>query len=345
MKKTALALVLAASAVLGAAPSPATPSPAAPSPSAPSQAAPSAAPPSDPPRAELRALVGDVRQATAYRYRATDSQGRSMDAAKVIQTAPGSYLATYHTMRSDGRFHAALASSSDLMNWTFVEDFGPGTSQPSIVQLSDGGYLMAWEQDPANHLALRYFPSRADLFAGTFTRQYDAKRSLSSCAEGTPNIYSVRLAPDIDHSVIELGGHYFSNCDVDRQMRAVLTDFSSWSAVKQNEFDNALLYWGVRGNIGDRDAVQFRGFPYALIEGQYTKNDFGSWRTFLYDYQTGNADPVTVTTHGGSTASANPSVTALTTPSGQPAVLVGLFIPSEGAAPGEAGELLYYRTY
>jgi len=38
-------------------------------------------------------------------------------------------------------------------------------------------------------------------------------------------------------------------------------------------------------------------------------------------------------------------VTALNAPNGQPAILVTLFIPSEGAAPGESGELIYYQTY
>jgi hypothetical protein len=47
-------------------------------------------------------------------------------------------------------------------------------------------------------------------------------------AEGTPNIYSVALNPDIAHSRIELGGHYFANCDADRRMRVTLTDFSTF---------------------------------------------------------------------------------------------------------------------
>ncbi|MGW1604014.1 hypothetical protein [Streptomyces eurythermus] len=128
-------------------------------------------------------------------------------------------------------------------------------------------------------------------------------------------------------------------------MRATLTNFSSWTATRQNSVDNAMLHWGVRGNIGDRDDVMFRGFPYGLFEGQYTHGDFGSWRTFLYDYSTGNADPLRIRTDKGSAAFANPSITVLDTPDGRRAVMVSLFIPSENSAPGEAGQLLYYRTY
>ena len=283
--------------------------------------------------------------ADGRRYHATDSAGRTMDTAKVVQESVGHYLAVYHTMQGDGRFHVAIATSTDLMNWSFAHDFGAGSSQPTIILTSDGGYVMAWEQDPNNHIALRYYANRSALLAGSSSRGFDAPQTLSKCAEGTPNIYSVTLNPDIAHSTIDIGGHYFANCDVDRQMRVTLTNFSSWSATTQSQFDNALLYWGVKGNIGDRDATTFQGYPYGVIEGQYVKGDFGSWRTFVYDYSTGNADTLAIKTNQGSTAFANPSITTLQTPSGQRAVLVSLFLPSEGAASGEAGPLLYYRTY
>lgn len=57
---------------------------------------------------------------------------------------------------------------------------------------------------------------------------------------------------------------------------------------------------------GDRDQVFYKGFSFGLFEGQFVKGDFGSWRTFVYDYQTGNADQTTIHTDGGSTAFANP---------------------------------------
>jgi photosystem II stability/assembly factor-like uncharacterized protein len=46
-------------------------------------------------------------------------------------------------------------------------------------------------------------------------------------------------------------------------------------------------------------------------------------------------------THGGSTAFANPTATMLRDPEGRDALMVTLFVPMEGAAPGEAGSLLY----
>jgi hypothetical protein len=230
------------------------------------------------------------------------------------------------------------------MNWSFVRDFGPGSSQPTIAAVG-GGYVMAWEQYPDNHLAVRWYADRGALFAAVANRSFDAPRRLSRCAEGTPNIYSVALNPDIGHSRIDLGAHYFANCDADRQMRVTLTDFSTFSAQAQPLYDNALLYWGIQGNIGDRDALTFQGYPYALIEGQYVRGDFGSWRTFVYDYSTGNADTLAIRTDRGSRAFANPSATVLQTPDGRRALAVSLFLPSEGAAPGEGGQLIYYRPF
>ena len=311
------------------------------------------APPSDPARAELRSIVENVSGATGKRYAVHDDAGHVMDTVKIIQDATGGYLAVSHHLASDGHFRVNLATSTDLLNWHWVRELagsntGPA-SQPTIAQASNGGFVMAWEQEQPgggnNHLAFRYFASRTDLLAGQVTRSFDAPRQLSSCAEGTPNIYGITLAPDIDHSTIDIGGHYWWNCDRDRQQRGQLTNFSSWSTAAQPNYDNALLYWGVGGNIGDRDQAVFRGYSFGLIEGQYTKGDFGSWRTFVYDYQTGNADQTTIRTDGGSTTFANPTVTALNAPNGQPALLVSLFIPSEGAAAGESGELIYYQTY
>ena len=45
--------------------------------------------------------------------------------------------------------------------------------------------------------------------------------------KGTQNIYSASLTPDIDHSIIDLGFQYQRNCDLDRQARGGLTNFTT----------------------------------------------------------------------------------------------------------------------
>ena len=154
--------------------------------------------------------------------------------------------------------------------------------------------------------------------------------------KGTPNIY---YASDTE---INIGFHYFQNCTVDRQARGILSNFNSWNCETLGNFDNSLLYWGVAGNIGDRDAFVYDGYNFGVIEGQYINGDFGSWRSFIFDYQTNNAEPLDIVTHNGSTAFANPTVSMMEIDE-RLAIVTTLFLPSEGAANGEAGELMYYR--
>lgn len=297
--------------------------------------------PSDPTRAELRRIIENVTGADAHIYNAKDNAGHTMDCAKIIANPSGGFIAVYHTY-VNGQAKVNLASSTDVLHWTWIRELaGSNTgsaSQPTIAVAADGGFVMAWEQEPNNHLKFVYFRNWTDLQNGAVNKSFNAPQTLSSCAEGTPNLYyasSTRL---------DVGHHFYSNCDVDRQARGTLTNFNTWTTSKQSNFDNALLYWGVKGNIGDRDATVYKGYNFGVIEGQGTKGDFGTWRTYLYDYQTGNADTMHIVTDHGSKAFANPTITN-TVIGGQNAILVTLFVPSENSGSGEAGELIYYKKY
>jgi hypothetical protein len=300
--------------------------------------------PSDASRAKLRAIVDNVKGATAHAYAVHDNKGHSMDCIKIIAnpSVSGQFIGVYHSSVSNV-LKVNLATSTDLINWTWVRELaGSNTgqaSQPTIAVASDGGFVMAWEQEPANHVKVVYFASWTALQNGTTSKSYDCPQTLSTCAEGTPNIYSA------SSTSVDIGHHYYSSCTVDRQARGTLTNFNSWTTSAKPNVDNAMLYWGVKGNIGDRDGyANFGGYNFGLFEGQYTAGDWSSWRVFLYDYQTGNADTTIIQTNGGSTAFANPTIT-LTKLSGNNIALVTLFIPSQGAASGESGELIYYTKY
>ncbi|MBC9715504.1 hypothetical protein H9Y04_23425 [Streptomyces sp. TRM66268-LWL] len=285
----------------------------------------------------LAVLAGDARAADGHAYGLTDDTGRTMDAAEIRQAADGSYLAVYHTVLDDGRFHAAVATSTDLVHWTRRHDFGPGTHQATLAEDPAGGWILAFERDPRNHIAIRGYASLDGLLSGQADRSFDAPLTLSRCAEGTPAITAVR------GDTIELTGHYRSGCDIDRQLRATLEDFTTWQAEPDPTLDTALRAWGSNGNIGDRSSVRLDGRDLVVIEGQRLRDDFASWRTYIYDPRRGRADLLTLRTHGASTAFANPAVSLLTSPSGRPALLVSAFIPREGAAPGEAGQMVFWR--
>jgi hypothetical protein len=193
---------------------------------------------------------------------------------------------------------------------------------------------------------VRYYPSRDALLANQPSRSFDAPHTLAAAnhsAEGTPNIYSVRLNPDIDHSTIEIGFHYFKDSIVDRQARGMLVDFSRWTTLPQPQMDQNLADFGVQGNIGDRDEDSFQGSSFLISEGQLKAGDFGSWRAFLTDQVSGRTVQLNVRTHAGSQAFANPTFSVLPSPNGGQAVVATYFIPANRAAPGEAGELIFYR--
>lgn len=301
---------------------------------------------------ELIGLIGDVPAAT-YRYGIRDDLGRTMDTLKVIESQAGGYLAVYHVGTGHG-YEVHLATSTDLLNWKHQALLDDPASQPTIASTPDGGFLVVVEAGGDGHpawLRFKYYPSLERLLVADATRVFDAPHTVTPpgrLAEGTPNVYQVTFEPDIDHSTIVAGFHYLRafpllrRGDVDRQALGNLVNFQHWTTQREPQLDAALKAWKVSGNIGGREHLTWRGHPYTLIEGQFTKHRWESWRIYLYDPAAGAAYPVPIHTHGGSGAFANPTATILTAPSGAPALLVTLYLFSDGAAPGEAGPLLYY---
>jgi hypothetical protein len=165
--------------------------------------------------------------------------------------------------------------------------------------------------------------------------------TFSRCTEGTPNIYG---QPTLDN--IDVGFHFSDDCTLDRQARATLTNFSLWTDVeKQPNIDNAITFYGVRGSIRDRDALSnFDGYAFTIIEGQFQPKSIDTWRIFLFDPQTNTSDQIPIVTDGRSQSFTNPTMT-LTTLNGQRILLVTLLITKEKSAPGEEGELIYYRKF
>jgi hypothetical protein len=287
-----------------------------------------------------------VPGATGHRYSAHDSDGRGMDTLKIIDGPAGGYLGVYHQGTE-----VWLGASDDLLSWTAASMLDHQATQPTILQLPTGAVVTAVKANRGDGglLRLRHYPGMDDLVDGRFDRERTLPRRLSRCNEGTPSLESVTLAPDIDHSVIEIGFHYHRGCRLDRQARGTLTDLDDWAAARDEDLDAgvevaaAQLGMRVKGNIGDRDSVVHEGVRYTLLEVQYRRGDFGSWRVYLIDASTGAIAYQPITTHGGSAAFANPTVARVVSPSGGRALVFTMFLPHEGARPGEAGELVYYR--
>jgi hypothetical protein len=302
---------------------------------------------------ELVTLLQEVTRADGSRYHTVDDQNVGMDTVKIIPNPQGGYLGIYHHLISN-IFQVRLATSSDLLTWHYRTTIENAASQPTIASLPDGGFVVGYEKKgegtscsgSGSCLAFKHYANMEALMAGTYDQAIVLNRTLSRCNEGTPNIYAATLNPDITHSIINIGFHYYRQCKVDREALGTLTNFSTWN-VRVDATVNALFtqLGTIHGNVGDRDAFFYQGKPYSLIEAQSTKKDFGSWRPYLFDRTLHSLTLLTLHTQGGSTAFGNPTYTDLTLPNGQQGFVSTEYLFAEGAARGEGGELIYYKAY
>jgi Big-like domain-containing protein len=302
---------------------------------------------------ELVTMLQGVSTADGHRYSVVDDQNLSMDTVKIIANPQGGYLGVYQHLINNV-FQVRLATSTDLLTWHYVTTLQTAASQATIASLSDGGFLVGYEKDSEGKycgglgscLAFKHYTNLNALLAGVYDRSIVLNRTLSLCTEGTPNIYAATLNPDIAHSIINVGFHYYSSCYVDREAVGTLTNFSSWKTQADTNLNTLFSNLGtINGNIGDRDAFFYQGHPYSLIEAQSTRNDYSTWRPYLFDRTLNSLTKLSLQTNGGSTSFGNPTYTEVTLPNGQLGFVSTEFIFSQGAAPGEGGALIYYKAY
>ncbi len=273
-----------------------------------------------------------------------------LDTVKIIESPHTGYIGVYHTQVNQV-FSVNVATSPDLLTWTYRATLDEHASQPTIKALENGGFLVVEEADDGENswLRFRHYADLPHLLEGTPIGTFDAPRSLSASNEGTPSVYSVSSS-DLDNSVIDVGFHYY-NGETDREGRGKVINFNSWITEPDTQIDAAIEAWDTSGDpsnkmkIGGRDNFEFYGCSLNLQEAQLDIEDDSSWRAFLYNRASNNARRLNIKTHHGSKSFANPKITLLRAPSGIPAIVITLIIFSDGAAPGEAGELVYFREY
>jgi hypothetical protein len=333
-------------------------------------------------RVSLASIVENVDHTTAHRYGARDDRGAPLEGLKVVQVgdryvgvyhAPGGGRFNVHVATSKDLIAWTRQATLDEDASQPTIAVQPGGSlivayeKTTILDLLQRPPLpenlaetLQILDGPLNRIRIRFrfYRSVDALLDNQFSRQFTARRTLSPTAEGTPSITKAILRRGlISRSRIEVGMHYFADLngdgvpDLDRLATAVLTDFTTWEARPQPELDNDLLrlksfHKGFsappRGSLGDRDQIIFDGVRLELQEAQYIPGDYSSWRLFLIDPRNRVTRPLEIETGGDSRSFGNPTATALTAPSGRPAILVTMYVFAEGAARGEAGPLVFY---
>ena len=303
-------------------------------------------------RQQLISILQREKAPTGSSYQTRDNTGFTVDTIKVIRSPASGYLGVYH-VNNNGTFHVRVATSSDLIHWTYRATLEQRGHDPTIRQLSDGSFLLAYEKvdSGGTHLRFAHYINEATLLLNLPHRTFDAERTLSSTHEGTPNIRSASLSA-LGTPQIKIGVHYYDNSlPGDREALGTLTNFSRWSAQKNDSLNNA--FSPTTADIGDRDFVNFQGYPFTVVEARSTAGDWGSWRVYLYDETAKTLTQLALKTDGGCQSFANPAVTSLRDPSGNRALATSYYVHSgrDGTAcpadraPGEAGPLVFYTPY
>lgn len=303
--------------------------------------------PSGKARAELISILQREKTPIAS-HQTVDNTGFTVDTIKVIRSPAGGYLGVYHVNKSE-TFDVRVATSSDLINWTYRATLAHGGHDPTIRQLSDGSFLLAHEKvdSRGTHLRFALYLRLETLLVNLPHRTFDAPRTLSEAYEGTPNIRSANLSL-LGSGQIEMGFHFYSP-QGDREALGTLDNFSVWNAWTNGSLNNAFKAFSPT-DIGDRDFVNFRGYPFTVVEAR-TARDWSSWRVYLYDETAGTLTQLAVKTDEGCQSFANPAVTNLRDPSGNGGTLVTSYFVHSGlkgeacSFPGQAGPLVFYTRY
>jgi len=307
----------------------------------------------------IKGLFENVETATGYRYNVTDDHGCRMDTLKIIEKPNGGYIGVYHS-EIGGVFHVRLANSTDLLNWNFIKSVETQASQATIAKAPNDAYIVMFEkgESAGSHLKLHYYSNLSKLMNINSTPDFtiDIPRNPNNIHEGTPNIYNITVRDNVMYACI---GYHYDNGTVDNVaigwLKVPIDNPKNWTwrSTPQKDYNEKLRqYWNVKGNIGDRDYGQIFERSLTLQEANLLPREeeeinrtryWSSWRIFLYDHLTCNFTMLNIKTHGGSTSFGNPTFTLLKSPNGKECIVVTYFIFSEGAAPNESGELIFYR--
>ncbi|MEV4446194.1 hypothetical protein [Streptomyces mirabilis] len=112
--------------------------------------------------------------------------------------------------------------------------------RPALATDDISGYVLAYEKDPDNHIAVRGYADLDALLSENAPHTFDAPRTLSRCAS------ALRTSPPCTTARYEFTGHHRARCATDRELRATLKDFTTWYAGPDRRPDRAP---GVLGRV------------------------------------------------------------------------------------------------
>eukprot|EP00756_Hemistasia_phaeocysticola_P058758 Hpha_TRINITY_DN35413_c0_g1::TRINITY_DN35413_c0_g1_i1::g.83401::m.83401 len=331
-------------------------------------------------------LLSNVVSAEGHVYGLRDSEGYQLgcihvdaieDAGVRERLGGDTYLGLYHSPVGS-QLDLRLASSKDLLNWTYRRTLVPNADMPFLARVQGSTWLLLtheqWQGAGSTspcQVSFKLYYNESDLFFGSHFNTYTAPLSVGSVSklEGTPNIYAANLtrvgglyAVDVD-----FGFHFNDRSGKDQVAQGRLVSFGPTtvaprvvSTAKAERYDELFISQGAIGNIGQRAPGVLLSDHISVQEanvGSQPPTVWADWRVWLYSFNShegevpsgqGSVRMLNVTTHGGSTSLGNPSWHVVPCPGGvkggQGCLFVSYFIFGEGAAPGEAAVLAFYKA-
>ena len=235
-------------------------------------------------------------------------------------------------------------------------------------------WMKAGSQLPSR-IGFKLYLSESDLVDGRAKASFNASLSLGCASEleGTPSVWAVVRAGDPSAVDVYVGFHFNDAAQLDQNGFGVLRNFGrddasvSWTTYDERVYN---AQWAeayhVVGNIGQRTPVLLNDVRYVLQEGNIGSappTRWQDWRLWLWRAKEesvqsvettrtkleGDAFLLNVQTPRGSFALGNPSVSIMDCPPDSGfgpysyCLFASYFIFSEGAGPGEAGSVLFYK--
>ena len=235
------------------------------------------------------------------------------------------------------------------LHWSFEANLAQDSSHATIYNLPRGGALVAYESlsgCPRGDGQLPRAEVLRDRVRAAERRREPQRRAAAHAVElrGGNAQHHLRDLDPVEHPAQLPLLQRTATSTARRAGRCRASTPRGWSASTAPSIDAGILAAGASpdGSIGDRDAGFYDGASQRLYEAQLVAGDFGSWRNFLWVGAGGHParDP-----HARRLAvvrqpdlhradAAERRSPAWSSPSSS---------PLSGAAPGEAGELVYYR--
>jgi hypothetical protein len=289
-------------------------------------------PPLTPAQRDIAALFSNVTAADVHAYDLKDDRGLQMSCVHVREAGDSTlwgghaFLGFYHS-RVNGEFEVRVASSDNLMTWTFRRTLLANADMPFVTQLpalDEGGsegppaFLLAHEQwmrpgsQAPSQLGFKLYADEAALSAGRASASFTAPIGLAerSKLEGTPSLYQASWAlghADSDEPptvTADVGFHFNDDQGKDQVARARLSGLglgaggNATAVLKEyraDAYNNLFIRAGAVGNIGQREGGSLFGVDFVAQEanvGPQPPTQWDDWRVWLYFFGPGERGPV-----------------------------------------------------